>query len=173
MKQQDKKWKEFEYTEAFQQLLRFFLFETPVEGTSCRGKTFKEIGWKGSSRFQMLERLLKTASSIDEQNWIYEDVDKIEELAIIQRNDIQYMVSSNDRGKVRSVVYAIRNAFAHGSFSKMDNGWYLLENRYRGRLKARMIISEATLLEWIKIIKTNPEYYTKKNRKMKERNKAA
>ncbi len=55
----------------------------------------------------------------------------------------------------------------------MDNGWYLLENRYRGRLKARMIISEATLLEWIKIIKTNPEYYTKKNRKMKERNKAA
>lgn len=173
MKQRNEKWNEFKYTDTFQRLLQFFLFETPVEGTSCRGRTFKEIGWKGSSRFQMLERLLKAASDIQEQHWILKDIDKIEDLSIIYREDIQYVVSSMDKGKVRSIIYAIRNAFAHGSFSRMDNGWYLFENRYRGRLKAKLIISEQSLLEWIKIIQTNPEYYVQQNKRKKKGSKAA
>lgn len=162
-----------EYTEQFCKLLQFYLFDTPVENTSQRGKSFKEIGWNGSSRFQMLERLLKESSSIEDQNWIFTEIEKLEKLTLIQRDDIQYMVSCYDKGRVRTMIYAIRNAFAHGSFSRQKNGWYIFENHYRGRLKARMIISEETLLNWIKLIQSKPEYYTKKKRKKTKNGKAA
>lgn len=162
MVQKKEKWAKIEFTPKFQEILKFYLFETPVSEVSCRGKGFKEIGWSGSSRFQMLERLLKSVSKIDDSNWIFTEIDAVEKLDLIKRTDIQYMVSSHDRGKVQSMIYAIRNALAHGSFSRMNNGWYLFENRYRNNLKARMLIAEETLLDWIKIIQTNPEFYSKK-----------
>ena len=165
-------WNTIRFTKPLCELLQFYLFETPVEGTSRRGRTFKEIGWVGSSRFQMLERLLLESSDIEKQNWMFKEIDEIEALAIIKRTDIQYMVSSRDKGKIRSMIYAIRNAFAHGSFSQLDNGWYLFENHYKGKLKARIVIAESTLFEWKKIIESKPEHFTKKKKK-KSRGNAA
>ena len=121
----------------------------------------------------MLERLLREASSIDEKFWVFVDIDEIQNLSFVNRTDIQYVASSKDKGKVRSMIYAIRNAFAHGSFSQMDNGWYLFENTYHGRLKARMVLSEDTLLSWEKIIKTKPEYFTRSRKAKRAGNNAA
>lgn len=173
MARQKEEWKKIEYTPQFQTILQFYLFDTPVEGISCRGKTFKEIGWTGSSRFRMLERLLKETSEIETDNWIFAEIENVERLDLIHKTDIQYMVSSHDRGKVQSMIYAIRNALAHGSFLRKDNGWYLFENYYRGKLKARMLIEEKTLLEWIKIIQTNPEFYAGRKKHKKGANSAA
>lgn len=155
-------YRKIEYTPEFQRILQFFLFETPVDGVSCRGKTFKEIGWSGSSRFQMLERLLKESTKIESDNWIFTEIDKIQQLNLIKRTDVQYVVSTHERGKVQSMIYAIRNALAHGSFSRIDNELYLFENNYHGKLKAKILISEVSLLEWIKIIQSKPEFYSKK-----------
>ena len=173
MKRKRAQWETIQFTTEFQRILQFFLFETPVAGVSCRGKTFKEIGWSGSSRFRILERLLKETAKIEDDNWIFTEIEKVGQLSLIQKNDTQYMISSHDRGKVQSLIYAIRNALAHGSFTRGNNGWYFFENYYQEKLKARIVIAEGTLLEWIKIIKTNPELFSKKKANKKGVNSAA
>lgn len=63
------------------------------------------------------------------------------------------------------MFYAIRCAFAHGSFAihkyKKQN-YYVLENKDNGALKARMILKEDTLLKWIEIVETFPKSKSKK-----------
>lgn len=74
----------------------------------------------------------------------------------------------NDRhcsGKTDSLFYAIRCALAHGSFcihkyrekNKNREKYYLLENNDKGKLKARLIIKEDTLIKWIEIVESVPK----------------
>lgn len=61
----------------------------------------------------------------------------------------------NKDSKSESLFYAIRCAFAHGLFninSKNGEHYYILENRDREKLKARLILREETLLQWIKVV---------------------
>ena len=62
------------------------------------------------------------------------------------------------------MFYAIRCAFAHGSFAihKYKNQtYYVLENKDNGVLKARMVLKEETLIKWIEIVETLPKAKTK------------
>ena len=161
------------YSNEFKKIITFFLFECPVEGVSCRGQTFQDIGWKGSSRFQMLERLLKECTSIEENKWICCDKSEVE-LKVNNINSFLYIVCNTDKGRVQSIIYAIRNSFAHGSFEvkQIDGGcYYYLKNKYKGKLRATIVIEEYALLEWIRIIKTNPIFLTKRAKKEEERRK--
>ena len=80
MAKKNKKTKKKEYSSTivfddnFQRIVQFYLFESPIDGVSHRGKIFKDYGWSGSSRFKMLERLLKSASGMDDA-LRYEHVD--------------------------------------------------------------------------------------------------
>lgn len=158
-----------EFDENFQEIIQFYLFECPIEGVSHRGKTFKEMNWRGSSRFQMLERLLIAESGIPTNRWqILESTAEVKKRVSRMSFDDQFLVSDNSKGKVQTFIYSIRNAFAHGSFDIIErnkNKYYLFENEYRGNLRTKALLSEKTLLAWIKIIKTNPEYLTKGARK--------
>lgn len=160
------------FDDNFQKIVQFYLFETPIEGASHRGKTFKDIGWTGSSRFQMLERLLKSASGMNDDQWnILESQSEVRKQSKNVVRDRQFIYSDQSKGRIPTFIYSIRNAFAHGSFDILEiNGerHYFFENEYRGNLRSRMLLSERILIGWIKIIKTKPEYLTKKARKKRE-----
>ena len=161
------------FDENFQKIVQFYLFESPIEGASHRGRTFKDMGWSGSSRFKMLERWLKSTSGMSDSQWNI--LDSPSDVRKRSRKDvapnIQYIYSDQSKGRVQTFIYSIRNAFAHGSFDVLKNNderYYFFENEYRGNLRSRMLLSETTLMEWIKIIKTKPEYLTKKAQKKRK-----
>ena len=154
------------YDENFQDIVQFYLFESPIDGVSHRGKVFKDYGWYGSSRFQMLERLLKAAAGVNDDQWnILETQSEVRSEVKKEKFDRQFVYSDQSKGRVLTFIYSIRNAFAHGAFDFVDidgKRHYLLENEYGGNLRSAMLLSEDTLMAWIKIIKTKPEYLTKK-----------
>ena len=171
MAKKNKKTKKKEYSSAivfddnFQRIVQFYLFESPIDGVSHRGKIFKDYGWSGSSRFKMLERLLKSASGMDDAQWnILESSSEVKRRSDGVTYDHQFIYSDRSKGKVPTFIYSIRNAFAHGSFDLLEiDGCrhYLIENEYGNNLRSKMMLSEHTLIEWIKIIKTKPEYFKK------------
>ena len=70
--------------------------------------------------------------------------------------------------KTQSIFYAIRNAFAHSSFSVVNNGSYkiyYLESSKDGIIKAQIRLKETTLLHWIDIFNGSYSVFKKKNRK--------
>lgn len=159
------------YTDEFKKIITFFLFECPVKDVSHRGKTFQDIGWGGSSRFRMLKRLLKSCTTIEEEKWISCHKSDVEN-QLKSVNSFLYIVCNDDKGEVPSIIYAIRNSFAHGSFEVKSidgDNIYFFENYYKGKLRAKMVIEENALLEWIRIIKTNPVFLTKKAIKKREK----
>lgn len=70
------------------------------------------------------------------------------------------MFTNNKNRNVFSILYSIRNSFAHGSFNiKTINNRkvYFLdackESKTSINRKARIVLYEKTLLDWIKLIK--------------------
>lgn len=155
-----------EYTDEFSKIITFYLFECPVENVSKRGRTFADYNWVGSSRFQMLERYMKLCCSINDSGWILCNKSEINTKIELVKRDLPYIVCNDDKGRIKSIIYSIRNALAHGSFSSFvdENGntMYYFENYYHSTLRAKMLIEERSLIEWIKLVKTNPEHMTKK-----------
>lgn len=159
------------FDKNFQDIVQFYLFECPVDGVSHRGTIFKNLGWYGSSRFQMLERLLKAASCMNDSEWsILDTPADVRKKSAKVTLDKQFIFSDQSKGRVPTFIYSIRNAFAHGSFDLLEidgKRHYLIENEYRGNLRTKMVLSEDTLICWIKILKTKPEYLTKKAQERK------
>ena len=154
------------FDKAFQKIMGFYLIECPVEGASHRGVLFKDLGWRGASRFRMLERLLKAASGMNDEQWsILEKPSEVRSKSENTPLADQFIFSDQSKGRVPTFIYSIRNALAHGAFDIMnvsDKRYYYFENEYRGNLRSKMLLPEDTLIEWIKIIRTRPEYLTKK-----------
>lgn len=62
-------------------------------------------------------------------------------------------------GEGESVLTHIRNAFAHGNTYFFDNGNVLLEDKNKNTVTARLILPLQALLDWIKIIDSNNNFY--------------
>lgn len=142
-------------------ILQFYLFECPVEGTSHRGKKFKELGYSGSRAFGALKKeLLRTATPSLAHNFkpstreeIKANLESVENISYPDEYCV-YLKNSKS-GIIQSMFSAIRNSFAHGSFnvrSYSHTRIFYLSN-YKDYEKARMILHEKTLLRWIEIIK--------------------
>ena len=158
------------YTSNFKKIITYYLFESPIEDTSARGTLLSQYGWKGSSRLTMLLRLMQAVAEIDDSDWIVCSRNEVKTNASRFPSEQIHMVCNNDKGKAKSIIYAVRNAFAHGSFNvkKINNKTvYILENHNKGGLRAEITVTEDTLLNWIKLFKTNPQYLTVKERKGK------
>ena len=155
----------------FAKIYTFYVIETPVSGVSARGKPFKERGvnlfslcaaMKRETPFLKecwFEKAMKDVPKCCEENGIYEKATMNREIAIHTVND-QYC-----SGKTDSIFYAIRCAFAHGSFAihtYKGEKYYILENCDRGKLKARLILRESSLLKWIDVVETCPQPKKKK-----------
>lgn len=149
-----------------QEITRFYLFQCPVDGISFRAQTFKEHGWYGQVQFAQLKRkMLEAASSSlihhyypctkNELKTAFYSVDQVAPL-----DEYCVFLKNEERTVMQSLFSAIRNAFAHGSFSvreyKLDGkkvSLYFFSN-CKNYLKAEIVLQENTLLDWIKIIKT-------------------
>lgn len=148
----------------FQKILDFYLFRCPVEGTSFRSIGFEKYGWKGAKQFAYLKKALLKAANSDLASNYYpckkdELAVKFEKVSIVAPVDEYCVFLRNEEDTVmQSLFSAIRNAFAHGSFSvrtytsqgnKVRVYFFSNYNKY---LKAEIVLQEATLLEWIKIV---------------------
>jgi len=144
--------------QKFAEIFDFYVLRTPISNISKRGISFKER----SIDVGVLVRILKKESICLQKNWhqvkaqelericyennILENVKEIKEIAIH---------TASRENKTASLFYAIRCAFAHGSFSihtYNKEKYYFLENRDKNKLKARMILKEDTLLAWDNLV---------------------
>lgn len=142
------------YTLAFKKILNFYLFDCIVPNVSCRKHSLKEYGWNDTRK---LEKELFKISNIKKENWkSCTRSDEIEGLVkTLENKSFICIYHKNKATNVESLLYCIRNALAHGSFkkSKINNkSVYYFDNYKNGKLKCHIIISEKTLLDWIKII---------------------
>lgn len=149
--------------ERMKKILQFYLFNTPVEGVSVRGNTFKYLGWNKRQLTPLLKKEIDFLSS----NWIITTVKEIETklktLGQLEKVKFEEMAIhiNNKNSNIDSFFYAVRCAIAHGSFSvRKHNGqaFYILENKDKGKLKARIVIKEDTLVHIIEIVSDASKY---------------
>ena len=144
----------------FQKILDFYLFHCPTPDKSVRSKTFEQLGWKGSPQFSQLKKqLLASASKSLRSNYYPCKKDELEayfklvsNIAPIDEYCVFFM--NEEKSVIQSLFSAIRNAFAHGSFSVQTYNKeriYFFSN-YHKFLKAEIVLQEKTLLAWISIL---------------------
>lgn len=153
-------------SENLQKLVQFYVWETPVKKTSVRGVSFNELGWNKGS-YNTLHARMRKSSGFPNEKWISTSAGKIKEsLRELNRLDsfddsYEFAIHTvkNGLNKTEALFYLIRNSFAHGGFktSKSKGAvYYVFENRQGEQLKGRAVIREATLLDWISIVKKGP-----------------
>ena len=144
----------------FQKILDFYLFSCPTPNKSFRSKTFEQLGWQGKKQFALLKTLLLSSASNSLKGNYHpckkeELQGKFDEVENIHPVD-EYCVflKSDEKTVIQSLFSAIRNAFAHGSFSVQTykkTRVYFFAN-YHDYLKAEIVLQEKTLLAWIEIL---------------------
>lgn len=147
---------------SVQDVLQFYLFETPVHGSSRAAKDFGSLGWSGTYFSTLKAELLFVAGNEFEyvpckknelsQNLISKPPKK-------SSNEYAVFLKHDEKRVLESLFKAIRNAIAHGSFvrySRSKTVYYYFEND-DGYVKARINVSESTLLAWSRVIKESPE----------------
>ena len=106
-----------------QKILDFYLFRCPVSGTSFRGTTFDKYGWSGAIQFAKLKReMMKSATQSLSSNYYPCKKDELEACfnsvsTITPVNEYCVFLKNEENTVMQSLFSAIRNAFAHGSFS--------------------------------------------------------
>lgn len=146
----------------FQKILNFYLFECPVDNSSYRGLKFRDYGWRKSPAFSKLKnKMLKAWVAGNLKKNYYpckkDELKKKFELVndILPCEEYCVFLKYDESTVMQSLYSAIRNAFAHGSFrvSKYNKKRMYYFQNYKGYKKAEIILSEETLVAWIKIIK--------------------
>ena len=145
----------------FQKIIKFYLFECPVDGTSYRGEKFSEYGIAGVKAFATLKKLMFLTASISlKENYFPCKKDELESkmqlvATIDYPNEFCVFLRNEEKTIMQSLFAAIRNAFAHGSFRvdsyKGERIYYFLN--HNGYDKARLVLKENTLLKWIDCVK--------------------
>lgn len=157
------------YTDNFIKILDFYLINCPINGASERGKKLDKMGWV-SNKVRMLENRMKSASGIDDDNWIFDDIDKPDNGSSFLR--CYSTISHKTTSKAGSIIYSIRCALAHGNFTITNDNHYYFENIHNGKTIAKISVSEEVLLKWIKLVNTKPEKLIKKNNVKKHKTNA-
>lgn len=188
---------------SFQKIIDFYLFNCPCEtesgsvgkGTkkytkvSKRGTTLRAQGWTKGFLNTLLAAMKKTASGhleyhpFSEGTNIAIESDKIEIGAGLSDVHFEMIVFAerSDMNKTSAIFYYIRNALAHGSFSVVADGYrkiYYLESSKNDMVKARIRLTEETLLKWIKDFEFSPNALRKvlkddaKNKKKRKKEAA-
>lgn len=165
----------------FIKIIDFYLFNCPARHTckskdltgkneynfsfskvSARGKTFAERGIECGA-LRALRAAMKRTSY---QGKLFDlTLDKPEEMEkyLSIAGEICLTVKNSQMSQTDAIYYAIRNAFAHGSFS-IEKGFYCLENVNKGKVKGRIILKEETLLKWIDLCSLTPDEIKKYGR---------
>lgn len=147
------------YSANFKKILDFYLFACLVPKVSQRGCSLEKYNWTNTAK---LERKMKKISHISKNNWkVVKKSDDFANYTNLLTSETKCCLFTNNNGKnVLSILYGIRNSFAHGSFDiKTINNRkvYFLdackEKKAKIHRKAQIVLYEKTLLDWIKLIK--------------------
>ena len=140
-------------------IIDFYLINCPVAGKSHRGKTLQDYGFRGSVAFSALKKeMLQIATASLKENYKACKKDELEinfqKMESVSPPDEYCVFLKHDEKRVmNSLLSAIRNALAHGSFNvKAYNNIriYFFMN-HKDYTKAKIVLQERTLLSWIKI----------------------
>ena len=156
---------------GFQRVLLFYLFSTPCDGVSSSGIDLKNYGWgKNVWKNPLLKETLRTVAKLHNgKNYI--KCKKLEDMtSCFTKADLDdgfhakkaeeriAFYHDGKRNEFITILYYIRCALAHGRFEiyKTENGnIYVMEaiKHTRGGYssRARMVLKESTLIEWIEI----------------------
>lgn len=144
-----------------QKIINFYLLECPVENTSFRGKTFSDYGYQGPADYSRLKKkLLKNATNSLKSNYFPSKKEELESnfkkvSKVCYPDEYCVFFKYDERTIIRSLFSAIRNAIAHGSFNVRNYSGsriYFFMN-FKDYEKARIVLYEDTLLNWIKVVK--------------------
>ncbi len=146
----------------FARIYRFFVIETPVEGISKRGISFKQRGWNLNS----LNAALKRSTAFLKNSWhVYTAKEAENQMrshdifdSVKMPIEIAIHTSRNDSNTV-GLFYSIRCAFAHGAFSLHtcnSERYYFLENKDKDIYKGRIVIKESSLISIIDTVESEP-----------------
>ncbi|MDD7122525.1 MAG: hypothetical protein PUH81_07590 [Clostridiales bacterium] len=150
-------------TKNFQKILLFYLFNCPAADTSIRADTFAQRGWKKELYSTLKSDMLNAATPNLRKHYCPCTKDNLEstfaQMESLDETEEYCVFLKHEERKVMDSLYrAIRNAFAHGSFTrkkKKKEFIYFFAN-YDGYLKAQIQLKESTLLAWIGIINSGP-----------------
>lgn len=150
----------------FIKIIDFYLFNCPARHTqktkdltgnnkynfiftkvSARGKTFSERGIEGGGLRTLRAAMQRTSYKGELFDLTLDKPEDIEQYSS-RSGEICLTVKNSQMSQTDTIYYAIRNAFAHGSFS-IEKGIYFLVNRNNGKLKGIIRLKEETLLKWI------------------------
>lgn len=168
----------FIFDENTSKIFNFYVICSPCENTSSSGVSLEERGWKKESLYgyEQLKKYLYDSARL-ENGVNYSVARKKENMSDRQKaigldnrfykeivcNKILFYNSSS-RKDLLQLLYYIRCSMAHGCFEIVYSGtgrYYIMESikkeREKNIVKAQMVISEDTLLEWIDIIKEGPK----------------
>lgn len=169
---------QFESTEDFIKIAKFFLINTPVEGLSARGIILQNYGWEEGFNIRNLNNKLKKSfhtsdviyksGNLKDLNSLFQKLNFVEGYS--QSFKEEKVVFANTKGnQFMGICTHIRNCFAHSRFNiheLEDNDWIFYfedvssranTNNGEHRLSAKMYIRKSTLLKWIDIIQQGPE----------------
>lgn len=149
--------------EKLQKIVQFYLWETPVSGVSEKGSSLSHLGWKGAE-FHTLHKIMRERAGFPvPEMWVEcsrkELQDKLSEFGFLRSvptgREFAFYARKSECSKTESLLYFIRNAFAHGGFRCIEfenERYFVLENRYKGQLRGRAVLKESTLLVWKELL---------------------
>ena len=176
--------------DSLAEIVKFYLWENPCEYVSSKRKTMSEYGWKKDiwKTSDLRLYLLYVANLKDKVN--YKKVRKLSDMSTAasivglggkfqNKRDMNRIVFYNNGKQVDffAILFYIRCAIAHGRFErykKEPDSVYAFEaiSKKRGTnayiSKARMILSEKTLLEWKDIITGGKAEFEKSKNEMEK-----
>ena len=169
----------------FEKILCFYLFHCPCEtvknskGTriykkvSKRAKTLRDQGWVKGQLRTLLSSMKHTSSGHLEYH-LYNTGEKLEVKMnnlsqTVSLSDSHYemviMIKRTDMSNTSAIFYYLRNAFAHGSFSIVEDNKknvYYFESSKDDSIKALIRLREETLLKWIDDFNSSPNVLREK-----------
>lgn len=170
------------WQENLANIFLFYVVFCPCKQYAIQGRTLDFYGWKKnpwSSKRYLKGTLDHTASTpFIKQRAMTEWYNVKRKLIELRKEGQQWykshsefaVYSNAETNDYMSLFYHIRCAFAHGRFGIFEHSglkWYAFENGVtKGKrffVKARIVLKEATLLGWMKIITSGPQVSTKKD----------
>lgn len=162
------------FDKDLEEIITFFVFHAPCNNQSAMQKTLADYGWNAPWRLPYkLNSQLKQASTNFNLIFSANNYNNMEKALI--KSDL-YEKFPSDLKKERiciydkmgnqfmSIFYHIRDAFAHGRFNIFDvdnEQVFVMEDQFRKKVSARMIIKKQTLLNWIYIIENGEKEFIK------------
>jgi hypothetical protein len=174
----------FDLSDDFIKIIKFFVWTTPCNGTSSSEKKMSTRGWNSNVwKDGKLKDYLVTSADL-QQNVYYAIARKLDDMKSLEskinistkcrEHNRVLMYNNGKENDLMQLFYYIRCALAHGRFriyNDENDITYVMEatGKYRSDyiLKARIILKEKTLVDWVDTIISGPDDFKRRIEELK------